>query len=206
MNHTTLITSFTPVNQSRFIMAPGKRKINYRESRSAPEPKRARPKKDVELTASSSRPNRRSLTAADQPRSLRSSVSSANSPDQFPSLSSAKKKSVSKATVKANDQKKARKGAPADKNEKAGQPQANVSVEVTPKNDKAPVITDEEDEDADGPSYWLMKAEPNSRIEKGKDVKFSIDDLRSATVPEAWDGVRNAVGERPVMRHFLGDH
>lgn len=24
-----------------------------------------------------------------------------------------------------------------------------------------------------GPQYWLMKAEPNSRIEKGKDVKVS---------------------------------
>lgn len=33
-----------------------------------------------------------------------------------------------------------------------------------------------------------MKAEPNSRIEKGKDVKFSIDDLQNATVPEPWDG------------------
>ncbi|KAI8319040.1 DUF55-domain-containing protein [Martensiomyces pterosporus] len=37
-----------------------------------------------------------------------------------------------------------------------------------------------------------MKAEPESRIVKGKDVKFSIDDLRqmeSGTSP--WDGVRN---------------
>ena len=33
-----------------------------------------------------------------------------------------------------------------------------------------------------------MKAEPNSRIEKGTDVKFSIDDLEKATAPEAWDG------------------
>jgi predicted RNA-binding protein with PUA-like domain len=42
-------------------------------------------------------------------------------------------------------------------------------------------------EDANGPSYWLMKAEPESRIEKGVDVKFSIDDLEAAkTVP--WDG------------------
>lgn len=42
--------------------------------------------------------------------------------------------------------------------------------------------------------YWLMKAEPDSRIEKGKDVKFSIDDLKSATSPEPWDGVRNLEG------------
>lgn len=37
--------------------------------------------------------------------------------------------------------------------------------------------------------YWLMKAEPESRIEKGHDVKFSIDDLMAKTEPEAWDGM-----------------
>lgn len=37
--------------------------------------------------------------------------------------------------------------------------------------------------------YWLMKAEPESRLEKGHDVKFSIDDLASKTEPEPWDGV-----------------
>lgn len=30
--------------------------------------------------------------------------------------------------------------------------------------------------------------EPESRIEKGKDVKFSIDDLKNASEPEGWDG------------------
>lgn len=48
---------------------------------------------------------------------------------------------------------------------------------------------DDEDEDASGISYWLMKAEPESRMEKGKDVKFSIDDLAARTEPEAWDGM-----------------
>ncbi|KAF9975040.1 hypothetical protein BGZ73_001447, partial [Actinomortierella ambigua] len=36
---------------------------------------------------------------------------------------------------------------------------------------------------------WLMKAEPDSRVVKGKDVKFSIDDL--AAMPNGtspWDG------------------
>lgn len=39
-----------------------------------------------------------------------------------------------------------------------------------------------------GRSYWLMKAEPESRLEKGVDVKFSIDDLAAAMQPEPWDG------------------
>jgi hypothetical protein len=33
-----------------------------------------------------------------------------------------------------------------------------------------------------------MKAEPESRMEKGVDVKFSIDDLQAAEKPEPWDG------------------
>ncbi|OAV90185.1 hypothetical protein PTTG_09287 [Puccinia triticina 1-1 BBBD Race 1] len=37
---------------------------------------------------------------------------------------------------------------------------------------------------------WLMKAEPESRIVKGKDVAFSIDDLEKVGI-EHWDGVRN---------------
>ncbi|WXC64816.1 hypothetical protein SNK03_010627 [Fusarium graminearum] len=40
----------------------------------------------------------------------------------------------------------------------------------------------------DGQWYWLMKAEPETRIENGVDVKFSIDDLRAKTEPEGWDG------------------
>ncbi|KAF4997726.1 hypothetical protein F66182_16331, partial [Fusarium sp. NRRL 66182] len=57
--------------------------------------------------------------------------------------------------------------------------------------EKEPDLTIEvAEEDAFGPdgrSYWLMKAEPESRIVKGVDVKFSIDDLQAATEPEPWD-------------------
>ncbi|KAF8958522.1 PUA-like domain-containing protein [Flammula alnicola] len=38
--------------------------------------------------------------------------------------------------------------------------------------------------------YWLLKAEPDSRIVKGKDVKFSVEDFECVgTSP--WEGVRN---------------
>ncbi|XP_037697937.1 thymocyte nuclear protein 1 [Choloepus didactylus] len=41
-------------------------------------------------------------------------------------------------------------------------------------------------------SHWLMKSEPESRLEKGVDVKFGIEDLKAQPRQTAcWDGVRN---------------
>ncbi|KAJ3736179.1 EVE domain-containing protein [Lentinula guzmanii] len=40
------------------------------------------------------------------------------------------------------------------------------------------------------PMLWLLKAEPDSRIVKGKDVKFSVDDFESVKT-SPWEGVRN---------------
>ncbi|KAL3466005.1 PUA-like domain-containing protein [Aspergillus heterothallicus] len=58
---------------------------------------------------------------------------------------------------------------------------------------------------SDGQSYWLMKAEPDTRLEKGIDVKFSIDDLRDAKEPEPWDGVRNPVAKKNMQLMKKGD-
>jgi len=55
------------------------------------------------------------------------------------------------------------------------------------------------------PKYWLMKAEPNSRIENGVDVKFSIDDLAAVTEPEPWEGVRNYVARNNMMAMKQGE-
>ncbi|CAN2388103.1 EVE domain [Pristimantis euphronides] len=39
---------------------------------------------------------------------------------------------------------------------------------------------------------WLMKSEPESRLEKGMDMKFGIEDLKAQPNQTAcWDGVRN---------------
>lgn len=47
-------------------------------------------------------------------------------------------------------------------------------------------------------AHWLMKAEPDTRMEKGKDVAFSIDHLIACrTTP--WDGVRNPEA-RTIMK------
>jgi hypothetical protein len=57
-------------------------------------------------------------------------------------------------------------------------------------------IADYDEEDLqDSRSYWLMKAEPETRIEKGVDVRFSIDDLRNCPEPEPWDG-------KPLVQHI----
>lgn len=54
------------------------------------------------------------------------------------------------------------------------------------------------------PKYWLMKAEPNSRIVKEKDVKFSVDDFDSVkTTP--WEGVRNAEARNLMKEMKVGD-
>ncbi|KAF8843116.1 DUF55-domain-containing protein [Paxillus ammoniavirescens] len=52
--------------------------------------------------------------------------------------------------------------------------------------------------------YWLMKAEPDSRVVKGKDVKFSVDDFESAgSTP--WEGVRNYEARNLMREMAVGD-
>ncbi|OCF35896.1 hypothetical protein I316_02390 [Kwoniella heveanensis BCC8398] len=52
---------------------------------------------------------------------------------------------------------------------------------------------------------WLMKAEPDSRIVKGKDVKFSVDDFEEIGV-SPWDGVRNHEAKKIMKEKMkLGD-
>ena len=47
---------------------------------------------------------------------------------------------------------------------------------------------DDNEESNEERNYWLLKAEPETRITNGVDVKFSIDDLAAKTGPEPWDG------------------
>ncbi|XP_058049984.1 thymocyte nuclear protein 1 [Ahaetulla prasina] len=50
-------------------------------------------------------------------------------------------------------------------------------------------------------THWLMKSEPESRFQKGVDVKFGIEDLKAQPNQTAcWDGVRNY-----QARNFLRD-
>ncbi|KAJ5748796.1 uncharacterized protein N7511_010492 [Penicillium nucicola] len=86
------------------------------------------------------------------------------------------------------------------------EPPASKSPKATdaPEAKAAPVINNKVSDT--NRSFWLMKAEPESRMEKGVDVKFSIDDLAAATVPEAWDGVRNHVARKSMQEMKKGDY
>ncbi|KAF8638554.1 hypothetical protein AX17_002097 [Amanita inopinata Kibby_2008] len=52
--------------------------------------------------------------------------------------------------------------------------------------------------------YWLLKAEPDSRIVKGKDVKFSVDDFE-AVKTSPWEGVRNYEARNLMKEMAVGD-
>lgn len=78
-------------------------------------------------------------------------------------------------TPKKDGRGRPRKSLPANGDAASDSPKPEPTTYSVPKEDT-------------GRSYWLMKAEPESRLEKGVDVKFSIDDLADANEPEPWDG------------------
>ncbi|KAG8745587.1 Ras GTPase activating protein ira2 [Ceratobasidium sp. 414] len=54
-------------------------------------------------------------------------------------------------------------------------------------------------------NLWLMKAEPDSRIIKGKDVKFSVEDFEACRTT-AWEGVRNHEAKNIMRKEMkIGD-
>ena len=195
-------------------MAPAKRKADAMADATAPPAKRSRrpseagnEKTNVNKTATSSRPKRLSISAANTPRSLRSSNSAPTTPSmkvkkvtKTPMNGSITKSTTKKVSTKGpKGGKQSRKAAVPNKETVAaqnGRQKANISIEVPITTKSEANVEPEVEEDTDGPSHWLMKAEPESRIEKGRDVKFSIDDLKAATSPEGWDGVRNYSGKQ----------
>ncbi|KAG7447682.1 DUF55-domain-containing protein [Guyanagaster necrorhizus] len=53
-------------------------------------------------------------------------------------------------------------------------------------------------------NFWLLKAEPDSRFVKGKDVKFSVDDFETV-VTSSWEGVRNYEARNLMKEMKVGD-
>jgi len=60
--------------------------------------------------------------------------------------------------------------------------------------------------DGDGPFYHLFKSEPESRMQNGREMKFSLDDLAAEKDGTAhWDGVRNFEARNCMQRMKKGD-
>ncbi|KAI9762800.1 MAG: hypothetical protein M4579_000152 [Chaenotheca gracillima] len=72
---------------------------------------------------------------------------------------------------------------------KKGPPKTSTTPNAS--SDKAATEETPQSDTGYGKQYWLMKAEPESRLESGVDVAFSIDDLKAAKEPEGWDARNN---------------
>ncbi|CAF9906842.1 MAG: hypothetical protein ALECFALPRED_002668 [Alectoria fallacina] len=198
-------------------MAPAKRRANTAAD-AASIATTKRQKKVVEPTASSSRPSRNTLALATAPRSTRSSISEKSMPagpakkTTKISVNGTATKSAPKTATKVKATDGGKRGRPAKKKtneeETAKSEEPSTLFVDVPLREKPAVNAEAEEEaeiNSEGPAYWLMKAEPESRIEKGQDVKFSIDDLKAANHPEGWDGVRNPVARNNMRLMIKGD-
>ena len=97
-----------------------------------------------------------------------------------------------------------KKSAPASRGKASTNGSTSGSIEIRVNGTGTTVDSESEagnddDEGPEGVSYWLMKAEPKSRFEKGVDVKFSIDDLAAAEEPEPWDGMSFCFSSCPLV-------
>ncbi|KAF5642060.1 Thymocyte nuclear 1 [Fusarium sp. NRRL 52700] len=167
-------------------------------------------------------PRKRSAPAADasqeaapKRRSLRQAAKGTSEPEAPPPAKSSPPKKATKATTvkkqekpkePAKQTKKEERDAPKVKKEAKKQEASHSSsrgVSEDPDIDSIPTINPDAPKH-DGQWYWLMKAEPETRIENGVDVKFSIDDLKAKTEPEGWDGIRAYAGSarRPGAPYY----
>ncbi|KAJ6442550.1 short-chain dehydrogenase reductase sdr protein [Purpureocillium lavendulum] len=154
--------------------------------------------------AASPAPKRRSTRQA-------AVAAAASSTAREPPSKSSDTKSQPKAKAKSKPVKQPEAEPPATP--RSGKPKASKPV-PKPATNGAPSRAASEDPDPEsipvtnpeaprheGEWYWLMKAEPETRLENGIDVRFSIDDLRAKTKPEGWDGIR-AYAARNHMRNM----
>ncbi|KAG4255463.1 hypothetical protein FPRO04_03995 [Fusarium proliferatum] len=144
--------------------------------------------------------------AAPKRRSLRQAAKGNPEPEAPPPAKASPPKKAAKAKKQEKPKAPAKTKEPeAPKVKKAAKKQepsqsGSRGVSEDPDIDSIPTINPDAPKH-DGQWYWLMKAEPETRIENGVDVKFSIDDLKAKTEPEGWDGIR-AYAARNNMRNM----
>ncbi|KAG5760752.1 hypothetical protein H9Q72_011137 [Fusarium xylarioides] len=162
--------------------------------------KRSAPAADASDEAA---PKRRSLrqAAKGNPEPEAPPPAKASPPKKTAKVTSVKKQEKPKAPAKPakTEDSDASKGKKTAKKQEPSQPSSR-GVSEDPDINSIPTINPDAPKH-DGQWYWLMKAEPETRIENGVDVKFSIDDLKAKTEPEGWDGIR-AYAARNNMRNM----
>jgi predicted RNA-binding protein with PUA-like domain len=102
-----------------------------------------------------------------------------------------RKKRVAEESIEENEQKK-----------------TTLSAKVAKLNtEEKDVVVKSSDNNKDGISYWLMKSEPESRIENGHEMKFSFEDLKANKDQTTWwDGVRNYEARNHMKSMKIGDN
>ncbi|RQM07597.1 hypothetical protein DH86_00002059 [Scytalidium sp. 3C] len=124
---------------------------------------------------------RKADTTADATDSKATRRSSRRKPELVKQEDIAEEKTSHPEAVVKAAAKKAAKPTKKDTSEKKDAPKPKTTAK------KDATTATSSSSSATGRQYWLMKAEPETRLENGVDVKFSIDDLAAKTEPEPWD-------------------
>lgn len=186
-----------------FPLSP-KRKRDDEEPEPAPPKKRGRPAKGdtttTEVVAKKRGRPARVDSAPAAPKSKRSLAVSVQEKEPTKAATKIRTAAKPKTSAKTPAKPPAKRGRPAGRTNKTTT--ATKAAKTTKKAAKAKPpkwsteseaeslaegLTQEEQDDGDL-QYWLLKAEPATRIEKGVDVSYPIEKLAAATEPEPWDG------------------
>ncbi|KAI9843945.1 MAG: hypothetical protein M1837_005986 [Sclerophora amabilis] len=153
---------------------------------------KARPKKTTRTIAQSPGPGHDLSSPKEEVKSARAATSRSRPPQEIGQASQRRQRAKPELVETVSLQSSAQ---PVTRDRKS-----TFAVEIKGKSppEDLPAAVDVAGEEK---HYWLMKAEPETRLEKGVNVAFSIDDLKAAQEPEAWEGVRN-YGARNRMREM----
>ncbi|KIW72237.1 hypothetical protein, variant [Phialophora macrospora] len=212
------IGSTTSIPDQPTVSASGRPKRTSNASPAAVEPKvavnrRGRPPKAAAAAAPTPEENVTPKKRGRPSKNTETSVSKPAPASAKPANAATTRKPPPKASVTVPAKRGRKPKAPAKNTKRIpeSEPDSDHKDPVARGNDADTVVDGNRSkpEDLSGVDldvqYWLMKAEPESRIEKGHDVKFSIDDLAAKTEPEAWDGVRNAMARNNMRAMRKGD-
>ncbi|KAK8034315.1 hypothetical protein PG993_009310 [Apiospora rasikravindrae] len=175
-----------------------------------PPKRKAPPPAEDEVAAESSTLRRSTRRKSSAPVNATKAATTKTAPTAKSKVSATEKKTAksgSRSSVKTNGDSK-EKTAKSDTQESQAEDKLDSAkpVKITQKESESETNSGAE---SSGPSreksYWLLKAEPETRLENGVDVRFSIDDLASRSEPEPWDGIRNYAARNNLRAMKKGD-